>query len=338
MPIEFETSDLSLIDNVNAFVDDWNSISDQITVQTSGSTGKPKSITLLKELMIASANATGTFLGLKPGDTALLCLSPDTIGGKMMLVRSIVLDLQLIVVDVDSSPLKLISKSIDFAAMVPMQVQKCITENPEKLALLEQLIIGGAPVSEALITQLEGVEANIYHTFGMTETISHIALRKLNHPLEAHFNLLPNIKIQVNEESCLLINAPQLGVLNLQTNDLVELIGSTKFRWLGRKDFVINSGGIKLHPEEIESKLSKSIQVPFFVSGLQDERLGEKLVLHVEQDSPISITKSEFSTILGKHQIPKEIYYYSTFQFTKSGKIDRLATIKKSTSVAREVL
>jgi O-succinylbenzoic acid--CoA ligase len=118
----------------------------------------------------------------------------------------------------------------------------------------------------------------------------------------------------------------------------VELIGSTKFRWLGRKDFVINSGGIKLHPEEIESKLSKSIQVPFFVSGLQDERLGEKLVLHVEQDSPISITKSEFSTILGKHQIPKEIYYYSTFQFTKSGKIDRLATIKKSTSVAREVL
>lgn len=336
MAIRFVTNHPETKQKVLDFIEEWNRASEYITVKTSGSTGQPKEIRLSKKHMIASAKATGEFLDLKKGDTALLCLSMDTIGGRMMVVRSLLLELELIVVDVTSTPLSNINETIDFVAMVPMQVQKSLIETPNQLRKINKLIVGGGPVSPQLIEELQYLPTNVFHTFGMTETISHIAMRKLNHPLESEFNCLPEISISENNGS-LVISAPEIGVQHLETNDVIELISPTSFRWLGRKDFVINSGGVKLHPEEIESKLAAIISVPFFVYGEPDDLLGEKLILIIENSENLKFSKSDFQSHLPKHAVPKEIRYVSRFEYTESGKIKRL-TSKALPNVAHEVL
>lgn len=336
MAIRFETNHSETKQKVLDFIEEWNRPAEELTVKTSGSTGQPKEIRLLKKHMIASAKATGTFLHLKKGDTALLCLSMDTIGGRMMVVRSLVLDLELIVGDISSNPIKNVNEQIEFAAMVPMQVQKSLLESPSQLGKINKLIIGGGPVSNQLINQLQALPTNAFLTFGMTETISHIAMRKLNHPLETEFKCLPEVSTSENNDS-LIISAPAIGVQQLVTNDIVELISPSAFRWLGRKDFVINSGGVKLHPEEIESNLAGLIPVPFFVYGEPDELLGEKLILIIESSENIQLSKSDFQTRLTKFSIPKEIRYVSQFEYTQSGKIKRL-TSKALPNVAHEVL
>jgi O-succinylbenzoic acid--CoA ligase len=336
MGIQFRTEQPEIKRKVLDFIEEWNSSAEYIDVKTSGSTGSPKEISLSKQYMKASARATGRFLGLKKGDSALLCLSMDTIGGRMMVVRALELQLELIVSDVTSTPLANLDTSIDFAAMVPMQVQKSFENHREKVSRIKTLIIGGGPVSPALIDQLQNIPTLAYHTFGMTETISHIAMRKLNHPPESDFKCLPNVKIESNEGQ-LLITAPNIGVSELETNDIVELTSEQSFRWLGRSDFVINSGGIKLHPEEIEAKLSNLISSPFFVFGEKDELLGEKLILLIESDDPLEVSKNQFSAVLTKHAIPKEIRRVSKFDYTPSGKINRL-TSQKLPNVPQQVL
>lgn len=336
MPIQFETRENETNEKVLAFIDEWNAPTSEIVVHTSGSTGKPKKIVLRKQHMIASAKATGEFLGLKKGDRALLCLSMDTIGGRMMVVRALVLELKLIVVDVSSNPLANVDGNITFAAMVPMQVQNCLDANLSRFANIEQLIIGGAAVSEKLIDQLQELSTKVFHTFGMTETISHIAMRSLNHPREGQFSCLPGISVD-EKNSSLVIDAPTIGVHNLQTNDAIELLSPTSFRWLGRTDFVINSGGVKLHPEEIELKLVNLIVRPFFVSGEPDTRLGEKLILWVESVQRLNLKKSDFASLLANYSIPKEIKYLNKFAYTSSGKIDRI-TSKSLPHVALEIL
>ncbi|MDG1332390.1 MAG: AMP-binding protein [Crocinitomicaceae bacterium] len=318
------------------FIEEWNASSAHVLVKTSGSTGQPKKISILKEHMIASAKATGQFLGLEKGNTALLCLSMDTIGGRMMVVRSLVLDLNLIVSDVTSTPLTAIKEEIDFAAMVPMQVQKSLDEDSTKISEIKKLIIGGGPVSPTLIDDIQEIPTQVYHTFGMTETISHIAMRQLNHPLEDDFKCLPNVQIGSRNGS-LLITAPDIGVTDLHTNDEVTLTSESSFRWLGRTDFVINSGGIKLHPEEIESKLSSLIAQPFFVFGEKDDLLGEKLILLIEHSEELNLNKSDFQSVLANRTIPKEIRYTSQFEYTKSGKINRLIS-QELPNVAQQVL
>lgn len=336
MPIRFETLQSSTKRKVLSFMEEWNSPSTEIVVKTSGSTGVPKEITLQKKHMVASAKATGAFLGLKKGDSALLCLSMDTIGGRMMVVRSIVLELNLIVVDTTSTPLERLDEEICFAAMVPMQVKKSSEYHPEKLAKIKTLIIGGAPVSMDLITQIQDFPTRIYHTFGMTETISHIALRRLNNRLEKEFNCLPGITIQESAGS-LIIDAPEIGVRNLHTNDSVELVSPTSFRWLGRTDFVINSGGVKLHPEEIEARINGLIPFPYFVFGVSDSELGEKLILAIESSDKLALQKSDFASILSRYAIPKEIRYFPEFNYTESGKLNRVLS-KGLVHVAIEVL
>ncbi|NVK63706.1 MAG: AMP-binding protein [Flavobacteriales bacterium] len=336
MTIRFVTEHPETRRKVNEFVEEWNSPSQEICVHTSGSTGKPKEIRIQKEHMIASALATGKFLGLSAGDTALLCLSMDTIGGRMMIVRSIVLDLELIVSDVSSTPLQSVNQPIDFAAMVPMQVQKSLEETPAAMQKINKLIIGGGPVSESLLDQLQSIPTKAYHTFGMTETISHIAMRSLNHPLQEEFHCLPGIKIEEHQGS-LVINAPTIGVDSLETNDAIEMVSETSFRWLGRTDFVINSGGVKLHPEQIESQLSKLLPLPFFVYGEVDDTFGERLILAVESAKPLNLTKASFEAVLSKYSIPKEIRYIKEFSYTSSGKINRLKS-KIRPHVAHEIL
>lgn len=337
MQIKFLTDNKNLIDEVNNFVEEWRSNSLTITTETSGSTGTPKLIELSKKHIEASALKTIEALELKNGSLNLLCLSPKTIGGKMMIVRSLILQSKLFVVDVSSSPLKDVTEKIDFAAMVPLQVQNSFESEHNSLNKVETLIIGGGSMDEATLNKVSLLPVKAFQTFGMTETISHIALKiiqKENSPYIA----VKGVTFEQDKEQ-LLINAPHLGIEGLKTNDRVELINNTSFNWLGRTDFVVNSGGVKLQPEQIEIKLSSTITSPFFVSGIADQKLGEKLVLSIENSiSNPELTKTALTSVLSKYEIPKEIYYFEHFVRTESNKINRIATMKNRHNAERKVL
>lgn len=330
MNIEFLTDDTQYIEEVISFINEWNNDLDFIEIKTSGSTGKPKTIVLKKEHMIASVKMTGEFLKLKKDDVALLCLSPNTVAGKMMIVRSLVLGLKLIVVDVNSSPLKNVNRKIDFVAMVPLQVQNSLND----LNKVHKLIVGGGVISNQLWNEISGLGIKAFQTFGMTETISHIAMREIS---TNNSNYLPLKGVELKTvNDCLYISAPNIGVEGLQTNDIVQLEDDGSFIWLGRKDFVVNSGGVKLHPELIESKLNDLIESPFFTFGIKDEKLGEKLILCIEGKN--TIEKDDFLSILDKFEIPKEVYFFKKFDSTESGKINRLKTVDRLKDADRKIL
>ncbi len=330
MKVEFVTDDPNRINDVRTFINEWESDLDFIKSKTSGSTGKPKTIHLLKKHMIASAKMTGKFLNLKKNDSSLLCMSTHTIAGKMMVVRAIVLDLDLIVTDITSTPLKNLDRQIDFAAMVPMQVEN----SKDNISQIKTLIIGGGTISKLLWNFISEMQIDAYQTFGMTETISHIAMRKITMD-ETNYFVLPGVEISL-KDNCMIINAPLLGVNNLQTNDHVEIEKDGSFKWLGRRDFVINSGGIKIHPEIVEENLSGRINKPFFVIGLPDKTFGEKLVLCIEGDCVPD--KSDLKLSLDKFHIPKEVYCFEKFSRTDSNKINRLKTIERIADAKKQVL
>ncbi len=311
--------------SVEDFLSKWNDLTDSIYTDTSGSTGKPKTIELSKEKMKLSARMTGDFLGLKKGDKALLCLSPKTIGGKMMLVRAIELGLDLYVCEPNSNPLELVDVSLDFIAMVPLQLESSMVHHLDKLNSIKSVIIGGGEISKVQADKLRKNELTVYQTFGMTETISHIAMRKVGLETDQAYTALgENFFEEVDGR--LVIHSPLLDE-SLITNDSVELLDEKHFIWKGRKDFVINSGGIKIHPEEMEKKLESHIDHPFFIGSLQDDRLGERVILCIEGWADEPIEKSEFLKCLSTYEVPKEIYYISQFVRTDSGKINRPETI-----------
>ena len=310
---------------IYSFLHDWFSDSTVIAVKTSGSTGKPKIIELQKEFMSNSAIATGTFFSLSKKTTALLCMSSDYIAGKMMLVRAIVLGWHIDVVLPVSSPLKGVEKTYDFSAMVPMQLQNSLSD----IYKVKKLIVGGGIVSQELEQQIQEVSTAVFATFGMTETITHIAVKKLNHYNEVGkppYKLLPSVTISTDQRNCLVIHAPKVSEDIINTNDVVEIISDTEFNWFGRHDNVINSGGIKLHPEEIEKKLSQVISQRFFVTGITDEILGEKLVLVVEGE-PFKLILNNTEN-LSKYETPKDIYFVGQFIETETKKIQRNKTVE----------
>jgi len=282
--------------------------------------------------MQASARMTGAYFRFRAGQKIVLCLSPDSIGGKMLIVRALVHDMELIVVDLQRNPLEKIDFSVDFAAMVPMQVQETLDINPAKLDLVRQILIGGATVTPDLAAQLRNVKASLFESFGMTETVSHVAIRRLNQDTEQPFEALQGITFSTHEQQ-LVIHAPQLGQPDLQTNDVVELAGPHAFFWKGRADFVINSGGIKFHPEILESKLAPFIAQRFFIAGEADVTLGEKIILLLETGSN-EIAESDLQEIyaaqLDRYEIPKKTYFVKAFQETVSGKVNRITTQKEA--------
>ena len=307
------------------FLTDLFKDSDTIKVSTSGSTGKPKIIKLSKQAMLHSAEATGKFFDLPTRTTALHCLSSDYIAGKMMWVRAIHLGWHLEVVNPDSNPLRQTKAKFDFAAMVPLQVQNSLAD----LHRIQKLIIGGAAIDYSLEQELRNIETTCYQTYGMTETITHIAVKKLAASQKQYCKSLPNVSLSVDKRNCLQINAPLLTDNVVPTNDIVNLVSPTEFEWLGRYDNVINSGGIKLFPEQIEIKLVAHIKFPFMVGALPDEKLGEKLVLLIESDKKLSnIENKLLSADLSKYEMPKEVYYLPAFVLTKNNKINRNDTIK----------
>ncbi|MRH99748.1 AMP-binding protein [Kriegella sp. EG-1] len=318
---------------IGEFLLNWFNANETIKVTTSGSTGKPKEIELHKSKMVNSALATGDFFKLKPKDSALLCLSADYIAGKMMLVRAMVLGLEIDCVPPSSDPLNTTyNKHYDFCAMVPLQVANSIT----RLSSVKTLIVGGATVSKVLINKIQNTSCLIYETYGMTETITHVALKKVNNsidkqnPIDETFKALPYVRFDIDNRNCLVIHAPYVSEKVIVTNDVVSLISETEFDWLGRFDSIINSGGVKLIPEQIESKLVPIITNRFFVAGLPDEKLGQKMVLIIEGeiDSHTLIKKISSLKTLEKFENPKEILSVPAFLETDTGKIQRANTLR----------
>ena len=300
------------------FLLEWFNANSFITATSSGTTGIPKKITIDKQAMVNSALATAEFFDLKAGNRVLHCMSTAYIAGKMMLVRSIILGFEMDFVTPSSNPLKDNQRNYDFVAMVPMQVQNSISE----LYKVKKLIVGGAKISETLLNQLLEVPTQVYETYGMTETITHIAVKKIG---EKSFSVLPNVTIVTDERGCLVIAAPRISDTNIVTNDVVELLNATQFLLLGRIDNVINSGGIKLFPEQIEAKLSNKIKERFFVIGIPDALLGEQLLLVIE-----GVNQAIDSTIfdhLHPFEKPKAIRFVPKFIETESGKVKRGETI-----------
>ena len=311
---------------IGVFIIDWLSDENLITVNTSGSTGKPKSILLQKQQMVNSAVATGDFFELKPSCKALLCLPCDYIAGKMMLVRAMILGWELDCVEPNTKPLAEIDETYDFCAMIPLQVQNSLDE----LSLIKKLIIGGAAVSYNLRNQIKGIPTQAFETYGMTETITHIAVRRITGDTETTFTALPSVYFKQDKRNCLVIKADKVSNNEIITNDVVTLVSKTKFNWLGRFDNVINSGGIKLNPETLESKLAAYISNSFFVASIPSVTLGQKLILVLEGETNMHLLLKtiQASSTLKKHELPKEIHTLPKFSWTENGKIQRSKTLE----------
>jgi len=315
------------------FFSEWFSRKKYLTVYTSGSTGKPKAIRILKEHMINSALATATYFDLDDEEiSALLCMSPNYIAGKMMLVRAMTSGWNLDVVTPVANPLKA-RKMYDFTAMVPLQVYKSLDD----IHKVRTIIIGGGAISKPLQKKLLDARPRVYATYGMTETVTHIAVKRLNWAkgITNYYEALPNIVLEKDERGCLVINAPTISNKQIVTNDIVRLIDDKHFTWLGRYDNIINSGGVKIIPESVEEKLSKVMEQRFFISSVKDDALGQKVILIVEGEKQGNI---DFS-VVGKYEKPKEIFYTNQFTETKSGKINRketLAAVLKDKATIKE--
>jgi len=318
--LAYSKSDLP---DVYEFFSEWFSNKKYLTVYTSGSTGKPKPIKLLKDHMINSALATARYFDLDGDDiTALLCMSPKFIAGKMMLVRAIVSGWNLDVI-APTSHLLITRKIYDFVAMVPLQVYNSL----EDIHKVKTLIVGGGAVSTDLQEKLKNVRPKVYATYGMTETVTHVAVKKLSQldGITNYYEVLPGITVEKDSRNCLVIDAPNISKEKIITNDIVKLIDDKHFCWQGRFDNIINSGGVKIIPEKVEEQLEKVINQRFFIGSIDDEALGKKVILIIEGDKKEIINFDD----LDKYEKPKAVFYMEKFEETKSGKINRKATLEK---------
>lgn len=340
-PSDFESNKGPLPDFAQAafsFCKSWLDGETLFIQSTSGSTGIPKQIQISRQQIEASAKATGAFFQTDNNSKLLCCLNPAFIAGKMMLARAMVWGCEIYLIEPSSSPLKTFNAKIDFAALVPMQAQVSLADEKSliKLQSIKNLIIGGAPLSSKLRTELVRKGIHAWQTFGMTETVSHIALAKISNE-ELIYEALPGVSIGQDARGALWVQSEMSGPAPIQTNDIVELQLKNSFRWLGRVDFVVNSGGIKLFPEVIEKKAEEVIfeifpSVRYFFYGEQDELLGERLVLILEADYSSSrekILKERLSDVLSPYQMPKKIRFSASFELTENGKINRSSTLSK---------
>ena len=365
--------------SLEEFLSEWNNDSPFIEVKTSGSTGEPKRMMVEKRRMLASARITCDFLGLRPGDTALLCMSLDYIAGKMMVVRALERHLTLTTVPPTGHPLSSLSlpssfllppsstndspsssndsPSSDilppssfllprFTAMVPLQVYNTlqVPEERERLMQVEHLIIGGGAIDEAMETELRQFPNAVWSTYGMTETLSHIALRRISGPEASEwYTPFPSVHLSLSDEGCLIIDAPEVCAETLITNDIAELspLGEGRgvvFRILGRKDNVICSGGLKIQAEELERQLRPHMRVPFIISKRPDEKFGEAVVLVTEGSPTEARTISE--RILPKFHQPKEYVHLDHIPLTETSKPARqkvLSLLDKRTKIFLDI-
>lgn len=326
---EFSDHPEEWLRNISNFLAEWYDSGDFVKTRTSGSTGKPKIIELSKQTMQGSALRTIDYLNLKKGTHAFNCLPASYIAGRMMLVRSIVGNWNLNI-DVPSTR-PTIPDHIEFTALTPPQLDFVLSLNQAPKVVL----VGGAPVSRNLEARLiKNSSIEVYLTYGMTETASHVALRKLNGDDRSdHFRAIPGVRFTTNEHRQLIIHADYINHKPLITHDAVDLISETEFFWLGRLDNVINSGGIKLHPEKIEAELGKILTVPFFVAAMEDDKWGEVPALVVEKDADFSLQWDQIN--LNRYEIPKVIIFVRKLRLTVSGKMDRKTTLAEENITQR---
>ncbi len=349
---KFSNSDFSEYEmKTLIFCQNWLKEKENFTVNTSGSTGKPKPININRNKMITSAKLTGEFLNLKSNDKEFICLSSEYIAGMMMIVRGFVLDLDINIFDVSSNPLKNIKDKFDFSAFVPMQLYEIIKNTPEKIELLnlmKNIIIGGGAINYNLEKELINLKGNVYNTYGMTETITHIALRKINGDnRKEYFTCLKGVNISQDTRGCLVINSDITNNQEIVTNDLVEILSEKDFKVIGRIDNIINSGGIKIQAETIEIAIDKvlfnlKLNLRFFVSSLIDEKYGH-IVITAFESKKIDLdlenkVLSNLKKILKKYEIPKKILYTEKFQETETGKIDKIKTMKTFSNGQKMIL
>lgn len=335
---------------VNDFLQEWNSPSETLLVHTSGSTGKPKPMWVEKQRMLNSAHITCDFLGLRPGDSALLCMSLDYIAGKMMVVRSIERKLRLFSVKPSGHPLsdeslaKMVEMDFDFVAMVPMQVYNTlqVPQERERLSRIKHLIIGGGAIDDALAEELRSLPGAVWSTYGMTETLSHIALRRLNgEEASEWYQPFDSVGVSLNSDGCLVIDAPLVCSEPLVTNDIAEIkqqetsshssdaSSSLKtssphvlFRIKGRKDNVICSGGIKIQIEEEENLLRQHLDAPFLLAKKKDEKFGEIAVL-VTESGDLEGVEAICRQVLPKYWVPRQYLHFDQLPMTETGKPKR---------------
>ena len=316
--------------DLKQFLEEWFDESPTLRVYTSGSTGTPKELFVRKEQMMNSARITCEALQLRKGDKALLCMPLQYIAGKMVVVRALVAGLELIVREPSGHPLADVNEHLRFAAMIPLQVfnSLVVPQEASRLEDTEILIIGGGAIDKQLEVAFQKMQNAVYSTYGMTETLSHIALRRLNGAeASERYKPFPSVSLSLSADHTLVIHAPQVCDETLVTNDVVELFPDGTFQIIGRKDNIINSGGIKIQTECIEKTLRSIISVNFALTAVPHPKFGEALVLLVEKDRNEVIRPEELAeqirSILPKYQQPKQILWIESLPLTQTGKISR---------------
>ncbi|MFT6868166.1 MAG: O-succinylbenzoic acid--CoA ligase [Cyclobacteriaceae bacterium] len=310
-------------------INSWNNQDKSLSFYTSGSTGSPKLISISREIIKYSVEQT--LNKLDPDQQfkeSLICINPNYIGGTMAVIRALIGHHNIMITEPDSNPLKNTGAShFDLVSMVPLQIQNILAFNPSLFTNVNTVIIGGAPMNEKDIQLLKKIpKTRFFHSYGMTETASHFALRELK--TQTQFETLGDISISTDELNRLKVKGTVTENKWLQTTDLVEITDSKHFIWKGRADHVINSGGVKVSAEEVESVLQNQISVPFFVAGIPDQKLGEKIVLIIESNDKLSHNQLNFEG-LDKYAVPKEHILLNAFVYTATGKINRSETLQK---------
>lgn len=335
LPLLQESSHNEVYISAAKFINEWLSGKGIFSQKTSGSTGKPKTISIARSQMIASAKRTASALNLDKNVSALLCINPEFIGGKMMLVRAMEFGWDLTLIPPSSNPEDYLTDSphFSFAALVPLQLQSMMAtkKGREQLNNIETIIVGGAPIDPQLENEIQSLSAQVFSTYGMTETVSHIALKAMNGTNKSDlFKVLDGILVDTDKRDCLRIKADVTLDEWIQTNDVVELKGS-EFKWLGRADFVINSGGIKIHLDQLESQIGQLLNTEVVLLKKKHDRLGETYmaVITNKNNQTIDQLKLTLESSLAKYHKPNEVYLVETVPRTASGKIDRVALSKQ---------
>lgn len=325
------------------FLREWLEGKEEFLVKTSGSTGTPKSIHITRKQMEQSARATIKTLNLPEAGTALVCLHTRYVAGKMMIVRALINNMRILAIDPSSNPLEKIPEHhhIDFTALVPLQLQTILHQGlSTRLSKINTILIGGAALDHSLRPQINLLKSRVFATYGMTETITHVALQEIKTIEEGnadYFVTLPGVTISADDRGCLVVAAPYLPEPVI-TNDIVEIYGQNKFRWLGRIDNIINTGGVKVIPEHIERTIGKifrdlGITRRFFVAGQRDELLGERIVLFIEGSELSSESQNllvqEIHAHITTYEAPREIRYSPAFIYTETGKVNTKETLRR---------
>lgn len=327
LKIKYLDNEKEFKEKIDFFLKEWDSDSKEVAVRTSGSTGAAKTLSVEKIRMLKSAKRTCDFLGLEEGDSALICLPIEYISGKMMVVRALERGLTLFATSPSLTPLRALNHRVDFCALTPLQAEHSVAD----LWKVSNILIGGAGVSTMLQGKMQHAlsgckeEVRIYESFGMSETLSHIALKMLYPKKQEYFTLLEGITISTSHEGALTIEAPELTSSTLYTTDRVEIISEGKFRFLGRLDHVINSGGVKIHPEELESFIKEHTERELAVSALPDPLLGQRLVVVVQGKEEPAVRAQILELPFSQRYLrPKEVFFTECLPLTPNGKINRM--------------